>query len=77
MSHHAALDQIFAAAEAGDWATFRSMFADDALLKQNVGPQQSIDEAMKTLPLFTADGTNPSLRERPSGIWARQRYGDT
>ena len=57
MSHDAALDQIFAAAEVGDWATFRSMFADDALLKQNVGPQQSIDEAMKTLPLFTADGT--------------------
>ena len=33
------------------------MFADDAVLSQNVGVEQTIDQAMKTLPLFTADGT--------------------
>lgn len=53
----AILDRTFAAAEANDWATFRSMFADDAVMKQNVGPEQSIDQAMKTLPRLTADGT--------------------
>lgn len=57
MSHDALLDQTFAAAEASDWVAFRSMFADDAVMKQNVGPEQSVDEALKTLPLFTADGT--------------------
>jgi len=51
------LDQTFAAAEAGDWDRFRSMFADDAILRQNVGSEQTIDQAMKTLPLFTSDGT--------------------
>jgi ketosteroid isomerase-like protein len=55
--HDSVLDATFAAAEANDWVTFRSMFADDAVLKQNVGPDQSVDQAMKTLPLFTADGT--------------------
>lgn len=57
MLHEAVLDTLFAAAEAGDWPTFRSKFADDGVLKQNVGPEQSIDQAMTTLPLFTADGT--------------------
>ena len=57
MPHDVVLDRIFAAAEAGDWATFRSAFADDAVLKQNVGPEQPIADAMKMLPLFTADGT--------------------
>ena len=57
MEHDALLDQTFAAAEASDWVTFRSMFADDAVLVQNVGAEQAVDEAMKTLPLFTADGT--------------------
>lgn len=57
MLHEAVLDALFAAAEAGEWATFRSMFADDGVLKQNVGPEQPIDQAMTTLPLFTADGT--------------------
>ena len=51
------VNRTFGAAEAGDWATFRSMFADDAVLSQNVGVEQTIDQAMKTLPLFTADGT--------------------
>ncbi len=51
------LDRTFAAAEAGDWATFRAAFADDAVLKQNVGPEQSIDEALKYLTRLTADGT--------------------
>jgi ketosteroid isomerase-like protein len=55
--HDSALDKTFAAAEASDWVMFRSMFADDAVLKQNVGPEQPIDQAMKTLPLFAADGT--------------------
>ena len=52
------LDTTFGAAEANDWATFRSMFADEAVLRQNVGREQTIDEAMKTLPLYTADGTS-------------------
>jgi len=57
MDLNAALDKTFGAAEAGDWDTFRSMFADDAVMKQNVGAEQSIEAAMKTLPLFTAGGT--------------------
>ena len=51
------LDRTFAAAEAGDWQTFRSMFADDAVLRQNVGAEQPIDVAMNYLPRYTADGT--------------------
>ncbi len=51
------LDRTFASAEAGDWDGFRSMFSDDATLRQNVGREQSIDKAMQTLPLYTADGT--------------------
>jgi len=57
MLHEDVLDKTFTAAEASDWATFRSMFADDAMMKQNVGPEQTIEQAMLTLPLFTADGT--------------------
>lgn len=51
------LDRTFGAAEAGEWEAFRSMFADDAVLRQNVGKEQPVDVAMKYLPLFTADGT--------------------
>lgn len=51
------LDALFGAAEAGDWTTFRSFFADDAVMKQNVGPTLEIDHAMRYLPRFTADGT--------------------
>ena len=51
------VDRTFAAAEANDWHTFQSMFAVDAVLAQNVGTEQSIDEAMTTLPRLTADGT--------------------
>jgi len=58
MDMDALLDMTFAAAEANDWETFRSMFADDAVLVQNVGTEQSIDEAMSTLPRLTADGTS-------------------
>ena len=57
MNLDALLDQTFGFAEAGDWDGFRSMFADEAVLKQNVGRLQTLDQAMKTLPLFTADGT--------------------
>ncbi len=57
MTHDQTLDKIFAAAEAGDWTTFRAAFADDAVLKQNVGAEQQIDIALKYLPLLTADGT--------------------
>ena len=57
MDHDLLLDELFGAAEAGHWERFRSMFADDAVLVQNVGEEQSIDQAMKTLPLSTADGT--------------------
>lgn len=53
----AILDRTFAAAEAGDWAGFRATFAETAVLCQNVGREQSLDEAMKTLPSYTADGT--------------------
>lgn len=51
------LDRTFAAAEAGDWTTFRSMFANEAVFRQNVGREQSLDEAMQMLPRYTADGT--------------------
>lgn len=51
------MDKTFAAAESDDWKTFRSMFADEAVLRQNVGTEQKIGDAMKTLPLFTRDGT--------------------
>lgn len=57
MDYGRVLDELFAAAEAGDWATFRSKFADDAVLKQNVGPAQPIDVALETLPLLFVDGT--------------------
>jgi len=57
MDLDAVLDATFGAAEANDWATFRSMFVDDAVMVQNVGRAQSIDESMVTLPAFTADGT--------------------
>lgn len=57
MDLDAVLDRTFGAAEANDWDTFRAGFADEAVLVQNVGIEQSIDEAMETLPRFTADGT--------------------
>lgn len=57
MDLDAVLDRTFGAAEANDWDTFRAGFADDAVLRQNVGVEQSIEQAMTTLPLFTADGT--------------------
>jgi len=50
-------DQLFAAAEAQDWATFRAGFADDAVIARNVGGAESIDDAMKTIPLLTRDGS--------------------
>jgi len=53
----ALLSKTLAAAESGDWKLFRSMFADDAVLHQNVGREEPIDDAMKMLPLLTADGT--------------------
>lgn len=48
---------MFGAAEAGDWSTWRSVFADDAVLAQNVSPNITIDQALERLPLLTADGT--------------------
>jgi len=57
MDLSSAAEQLFASAEAGDWDAFRAAFADDAVLYRNVGGVQSIDEAMKTLPLLTAVGT--------------------
>lgn len=47
---------LFAAAERGDWDEFRSKFADDAVLRKNVGTEESIDEAMSTLSRFTERG---------------------
>jgi len=57
MDLEALLDRTFGAAEAGDWDTFRAAFADDAILRQNVGKAQPIDKAMVGLPKYTADGT--------------------
>lgn len=51
-------ETLFAAAEASDWDGFRAHFADDAVLRQNVGVEQTIAEAMVTLPLYTANGTS-------------------
>lgn len=48
---------MFAAAEAGDWETWRSFFADDAVLGQNVRPDVSVDQASQTMPMMFADGT--------------------
>lgn len=70
MDLDALVDQMFGAAEANDWVTFRSMFADDAVLAQNVGTEQPIDDALKTLPLLTADGTSLKYEN------VRRVYGD-
>lgn len=51
-------DAVFACAEANDWDGFRAAFTVDAVLAQNVGREQPVDEAMKSLPLLTADGTS-------------------
>ena len=57
MSYEAVVDQVFGAVEAGDWATWRSAFADDAVLGRNRTADVSIEDAMKMLPLLFADGT--------------------
>lgn len=57
MDLEALLDQTFRSAEANDWVAFRSMFADDAVMRQNVGREETVDDALKTLPRFSADGT--------------------
>lgn len=57
MTHESVLDETTAAIERGDWAAFQAAFTDDAVLKSNLGPEQHIDEAMKTMPLLTAGGT--------------------
>ncbi len=57
MSYGSVLEQVFRAVEAGDWSTWRSAFADDAVLGQNVAPDVSVDDAMKMLPMMFADGT--------------------
>ena len=57
MSYESVLERVFGAVETGDWATWRSAFADDATLGQNVAPDVSVDDAMKMLPLLFADGT--------------------
>ncbi|MEO1058197.1 MAG: nuclear transport factor 2 family protein [Actinomycetota bacterium] len=57
MSHEAALDRVFDAVQAGDWSSWRSEFADDAVLGQNVAPDISVDDAVKMMPLMFADGT--------------------
>jgi len=48
---------LFAAAERGDWDTFRAAFTPDARLRQNIGKDHSIDDAMLALPRLTEDGT--------------------
>lgn len=58
MSYESVLDRVFGAVEAGDWATWRSAFADHAVLGQNVAPDVAVDDAMKMLPLMFADGTS-------------------
>ncbi len=51
------LDDLFGAAERGDWERFASFFAADAVLRQNVGRELTKEQAMVALPAFTADGT--------------------
>ncbi len=53
----AVLDDLFGAAEEGDWDRFAGHFADDARLRQNVGRELKKADAMVALPAFTADGT--------------------
>lgn len=48
---------LFAAAERGDWDAFRAAFTPDARLRQNIGADHSIDDAMLALPRLTDDGT--------------------
>lgn len=57
MTYDQTLALLFGAAERGEWEKFQSFFHPDAVLRQNVGAEQSISEAMRFLPLFTADGT--------------------
>ena len=51
------LDQTFGAAAADDWAGFRAMFAEDGIVRQNLGEAMTMDQAMEALPALTADGT--------------------
>ena len=64
MNLQAKVDQLFHSAEQGDWATFRSAFADDAVFKQNVGPEMAIDDAMPLFPRHMADGTTLAYENR-------------
>jgi len=50
-------DDVFAAAEAGDWERFASHFAEGAVLRQNVGVELVLADALPGLQSFTADGT--------------------
>lgn len=53
----ATLDDVFAAAEAGDWGRFASHFAEGAVLRQNVGAELPLVEALPGLQALSADGT--------------------
>ena len=65
------LDDLFGSAERGDWDRFAACLADDAVLRQNVGPELSKAEAMVALPRFTADGTQLRYEN------VRRVYGET
>lgn len=51
------LDDLFGSAERGDWDRFAAFFADDALLRQNVGRELTKAEAMVSIPGLVTEGT--------------------
>jgi len=53
----AVAEELFASAERGDWARFRSLCSADAVLCQNVGVAAPIDDALPGLQALTANGT--------------------
>jgi len=54
---NATTEKLFRSAEVGDWETFASLFAGDAVMAQNVGREQPFAEALVGLRRLTDDGT--------------------
>ena len=49
-------DGLFGAAEAGDWDRFRAAFADSASLRQNIGAELPINDALSGLTALMSGG---------------------
>lgn len=49
-------DGLFGAAEAGDWDRFRAAFAESATLRQNIGAELPIDDALAGLMALMSGG---------------------